>query len=327
MHILDIEKLESGDIILTRSSSRESVLIRQLTKCDYSHAILYVGVSSCIESDGLGVQSNNIQRMLFENESDVIVLRVKDDTLKNLLAGAIVFARQKIGTEYSTAEARMARLEKSIAAKETNRQYCTRFVAQAYSNSGIKIVSNPDYCSPNDIQDSEQLTIVNNILRTASDAEIGFSLDKDNPLEKQRDIHNVIFENARAISGKDIQTFEQLSKYVLENLDKEKDIATVIIESGYLEMWKEDVERNPWHYDYKEFSKHYTNPRQQKEVGYFFATTESDTRERFYQTLEALEFGYSFYGQKYFEIQIKLYKKLIELSETREFVGLLALKK
>ena len=60
MYIIKRELLESGDILLTRSSDRESKLIRQISKCDYSHAILYVGVSSCIESNGLGVQSQNI---------------------------------------------------------------------------------------------------------------------------------------------------------------------------------------------------------------------------------------------------------------------------
>lgn len=326
MYILDIEKLEAGDIILTRSSSRESQLIRHLSLSDYSHAILYVGVSSCIESDGLGVQSQNIQRMLFENDSDVLVLRLKNDIFKPLLSDAIVFTRQKIGTEYSTNEARLARLEKSLAAKETNRQFCTRFVAQAYSSAGIQIVSNPDYCSPNDIQVSELLTVINNALRTASDAEIAFS-QTESPLEKQKEIHNFIFENARAISGQDIQTFEQLSNYVLENPDKDNQITNIIEESGYLEMWQGDVERNPWHYEYKEFLKHYTNPRQRKDVGYDFATTEKETRERFYQTLDALEYGYSFYKQRYFKVQIDLYKKLIDLSETREFVGILALTK
>lgn len=327
MYILNINKLEAGDIILTRSSSRESELIRQLTQCDYSHGILYVGVSSCIESDGLGVQSNNIQRMLFEKESDIIVLRLKEKKLKKLIAGVIVFARQKVGTEYSTTEARIAKLEKSIAAKEPNRQFCTRFVAQAYSNAGIQIVVNPDYCTPNDIQNSELLQPIESVLRPASTAEIAFANDKENPLEKQKDIHNFIFENARRISGVDIQTFEQLSKYVLEHTEKENDITAIIEKSGYLDMWKGDVEKNPWHYDYTEFIKHYKNPKQQKEVGYYFATTEQETRQRFYITLDALNFGYSLYGHRYFKILIDLYKKLIELSETREFVGLLALKK
>ncbi|TAE18816.1 MAG: hypothetical protein EAZ95_03115 [Bacteroidetes bacterium] len=326
MYILDIEKLEAGDIFLTRSSSRDSKLIRQISQCDYSHAIIYVGASSCIESDGLGVQSQNIQRLLFENESDILVLRVKDDSFKKMLSEVIVFARQKIGTEYSTTEAKLARLEKNLSAKETNRQFCTRFVAQAYQNAGIQIVANPDYCSPNDIQGSKLLSITNNVLRAALKLEIDFA-KSENPLEKQRDIHNFIFENSRIVSEQDIQTFEQLSKYVLEYPDKEKDIVEIIEKSGYLDMWKGDVERNPWYYDYKEFLKHYANPKQRKEVGYFFATTEKETRERYYQTLETVKFGYSFYGQKYFEIQIELYKKLIELSETRELVGILALAK
>jgi len=67
MYILDIGKLEAGDIFLTRSNSEISQLVRRLTKSEFSHAILYVGVSSCIESDGPGVQSQNIQRILFEN--------------------------------------------------------------------------------------------------------------------------------------------------------------------------------------------------------------------------------------------------------------------
>ena len=67
MYKIDINKLEDGDIFLTRSNDRESELIRKISNSDYSHAILYVGVSSCIESDGLGVQSQNVNRLLFEN--------------------------------------------------------------------------------------------------------------------------------------------------------------------------------------------------------------------------------------------------------------------
>jgi hypothetical protein len=297
-----------------------------LSKCDYSHALLYVGVSSCIESDGLGVQSQNLQRILFENTDDVVVLRLREDNLKSLLSEVIVFARQKVGTEYSTSEAKLARLEKDIAAKEGNRQFCTRFVAQAYLEAGIKIVKNPDYCTPQEILESHELVVIEGLTRKATLQEIEFVLDKNNPLEKQKEIHNYIFENARNVTGSDIQTFEQLGKYVLENPKRENEIIEIIEKSGYLVMWKMDVERNPWNYDYKEFLKRYPNPKQRKKIGYFWATTERETRERFYMTLETLEFGYSFYEQKYFKIFIELYIKLIELSEEREFVGFLALK-
>jgi hypothetical protein len=324
MYKIEIQKIEAGDIILTRSSSRESLLIREITKCEYSHAILYVGVGSCIESDGLGVQSQNLQRLLFENPEDVVILRLKEN--KTPIAGAIVFARQKIGTEYSTSEARLARLEKEAKAKENNRQFCTRFVAQSYENAGIKIVENPDYCSPQEILESKSLIKIDNVVTVASKAEIDFVNEKDNPLEKQIEIHNLIFEKIRNLSGEDIQTFEQIGKYVLENPKIDNEISEIIKESGYLEMWKHDVDKNPWHYNYKEFLLHYKNPNQRKEIGYFFASTESQTRERFLTTLKTLKFGYSFYGQNYFKMQIELYYKLIELSHEREFVGILALK-
>lgn len=326
MYLLDLDQIELGDIILTRSSERESILIRQLTKSNYSHALIYVGSSSYIESNGLGVQSNNLQRLLFENTDDVVVLRLREENLKSLLPGVVAFARQKIGTEYSTSEAKLALLEKDILAKEENRQFCTRFVAQAYLEAGIKIVNNPDYCTPQEILESQELVIIDGLARKAMNKEIEFALNKNNPLEKQIAIHNYIFENARNITGCDIQTFDQLGKYVLENLKRENEIIEIIEKSGYLEMWKIDVERNPWHYDYKDFLKHYPDPKQRKHVGYHLVITEKEIRERFYITLDTHKCSYSFYEQKYFKIFIELYKRLIELSEERKFVGLLALK-
>lgn len=326
MYAIDLDKIVAGDIILTRSSSRESQLIRQMTNCDYSHAILYVGVSSCIESDGLGVQAQNLLRLVFENIDDAVVLRLRNANLFHLIPGAIVFARQKIGMEYSTQEARLARIEQKIKAKEENRQFCTRFVAQAYQEAGITIVNNPDYCTPQQILESNDLRIIEDVLIEASEQQIALINDPNSPLEIQKKIHNYIFETARQVTSNDIQTFEQLSKYVLENPKREPEITKIIEDSGYLTMWKMDVERNPWNYDYAAFLKHYQDPRERKEMGYFWVTTENETRERFVMTLQALEFGYSFYRQKYFKIQIELYKKLIELSEQRQFVGLLALK-
>ena len=324
MYKINLEKIISGDIILTRSSSRESILIRQISKCDYSHALLYVGVGSCIESDGLGVQSQNLQRLLFENPDDVLILRLNENN--DAIPGAIVFARQKVGTEYSTSEARIARLENDLKAKEENRQFCTRFVAQAYESSGVKIVSNPDYCSPQDILESKFLSIINDPILEASEAEIAFVNGKDNPLEKQTQIHNFIFESARNISKQDIQTFEQLGNYIIANPQKDDEITEIVIKSGYLEMWKMDVDKNPWHYDYKEFLNHYKNPNQRKEVGYFFASSEHQTRERFIYSLNANQEAFAFCGLKFFKTQVDLYRKLIDLSEQREFVGLLALK-
>jgi hypothetical protein len=325
MYLLNIDKLESGDIILTRSDSEISKLVRRLTKSQFSHAILYVGVSSCIDSDGYGVQSQNIQRLLFNNNDDVKVLRIKDSTLSNKIPDVIVFARQKVGTEYSIEEAKVALLKKEIEAKEPNRQFCTRFVAQAFESGGIKLVDNTDYCNPEELLESDQLIEVQDPLRKASEAEITFA-QSDSPLQKQQEIHNEIFSSARKLTGEDIQTFEQLSKYVLHNPKKEPGITKIVKDSGYLTMWQMDTKNNPWHYDPKQFVDHYRNPRQIVDAALFYATTEKETRSRFEMTLDAMQFAFSFYNQEFFAVQIELYEKLIELSIKRELTALKVLK-
>lgn len=322
MYIINSSQLKEGDILLTRSSSRESQLIRQITSSDYSHAILYVGIKSCIESDGLGVQSQNIQRLLFENNDDVTILRLKDSD--NNITKAIEFARQKVGTEYSTSEARLARLEKEISAKEPNRQFCTRFVAQAFNHAGILLVENPDYCSPQEILESEKLNMINDILRVATEKEIEYA-KSESPLEKQIEIHNIIFESTRNILNRDVQNFEQLANELIKQPEKDSEIVKVIKDSGYLEMWKKDVNKNPWFYDFENFLEHIRNPKQILEIGTFLSTTEKTTRSRFIETKKFLEKGYKYSGLEYFKIEIELYDKLIELSKTRENIGLLAL--
>ena len=307
-----------------RSNSDISQRVRKMTGSAFSHALIYVGASSCIESDGEGVQSQNIQRILFEEKDNVKVLRLKQ-TVANNIQDAIVFARQKIGTQYSLKEAFSVINEKADEAKEPNRQFCTRFVAQAYENAGIRLVENFNYCSPEELLKSESLIEVADIVREATEKEIEFAKSVS-PLEKQKKIHNLILSESRKISGADIQTFEQLSKYVIEHPDKEPEITKVIEDSGYLTMWADDVKKNPYHYDYEKFIEHYKNPQQAIEVAVFFATTESETRERYHQTLETVKFVYIFHKLKYFANEIELYEKLLELSYQRELTALQVLK-
>ncbi len=202
MFLIDPKLLKKGDIFLTRSESRESELIRKLSGSDYSHCILYVGESSCIESNGLGVQAQNLQRIIFDKLDDALVLRLKTEASKEQIDEIIAFARQMIGTEYSAAEARLASLDIQENAKDINKQFCTRFVAQAYRDAGFKIVSNPDYCTPKDLQSSLLLSKIENVMREASESEELLAKEKNPPLERQAEIHNYLFENVRNSTGK-----------------------------------------------------------------------------------------------------------------------------
>lgn len=248
MFIIKIELLEFGDIILIKSDSEVSQRVRQLSGSEFSHAMLYVGLSSYIDSDGTGVQGNNIQRKLFKSSDDVKVLRVKNPLLKDKLVSITNFARTKIGTEYSIREAFTAIKNSSeLEAQEPNRQFCTRFVSQAYNSSGIKLTENADYCLPDDLLKSEVLSEVPNITREANKAEIDFA-DSESPLQNQIEIHNSIFNYIRTISNKDIQTFEQLEELLKSNQEFDDRITNFVRESGYLNMMDNDFEKNPQHY-------------------------------------------------------------------------------
>jgi hypothetical protein len=324
MFILNYSILQKGDILLVRHDDRQSEVIRRLSNSDYSHAMLYVGVYSCIESDGLGVQSGNVQRMLFGSANDALVLRLSEEAPHEIIQQIETFARQKIGTEYSTSEARLATTGSGMDAREQNRQFCTRFVAQAYAEAGITIVANPDYCSPGEISHSPLLSIVENALVKASEEQIAFARQKETSLTKQTEIHNLILESARNLSGQDIQTFEQLSRYVIDHPENEESIIAVTKESGYLEYWKGDVEKNPQHYDAQKFMAYYGD--QSREAGYELMSNEPDIRDRFIVTLDAMRYAYFRTGQQYFFMMIQLYKKLIELSRQRERAGRIAWK-
>ena len=78
MYLLDIDRLQIGDIILTSYANKNSKRIKRLLKSDYSHALLCVNRGSCIESFEQGIHSENIQRMLFPKKEDVCILRAKN---------------------------------------------------------------------------------------------------------------------------------------------------------------------------------------------------------------------------------------------------------
>jgi hypothetical protein len=318
--ILDLSKLEAGDIILSRSESRESILIRTLSGSDYSHAMLYVGLSSGIESDGNGVNSLNIQRRLYDNILDVKVYRLKKGRKNGTIRQVINYARQMVGMEYSTKEARLSISNTNNPADEPNRQFCTRFVAKSFEAAGLLIVENPDYCTPQNIIDSSKLIEVQNVVVTANDNQIEFALSP-NPIEKQTEISNNLFESVRNYTKKDIQTIEQLFQYMLDCPEEDDKISKILEESDYLTMWKWDIVKNPWYYDVAEFLKHFKDPIQRKDLAEFFAESEAETRDRFIRSLESVKHCYTFHHQNFFKLLIELYEKLIQLSLSRENVG------
>ncbi len=316
MFILDTHKLLPGDVVLTAETRIRSKAVRKATKSSFSHAILYLGGSSYIHSDGAGVHSGNTQRLLFPEQSQAQVLRLcnRQDTQ---IAAICMFARTQIGKEYSVPEAVRSKIERNrISTARLNRQFCSRLVSQAYANAGISIVNNPDYCYPQDIADSLLMMQVNNCVREATTEETEFATSAS-PLDKQTEITNAILKSVRALTGSDIQTFEQISAHLFENSLHDNAITKIVQESGYLDFWKIDVIKNPWHYDPELFLGLNIPPSQKLEVA-------KAQRDGATSQLDQFKFMYSQFMQlwqkkqlRYFALNIALYRNLIELTEAR----------
>lgn len=316
MFILDTHKLLPGDVVLTAETRIRSKAVRKATKSSFSHAILYLGSSSYIHSDGAGVHSGNTQRLIFTEQTQAQVLRLCNHQDAQIMA-ICMFARTQIGKEYSVPEAVRSKIERDKNSKaRSNRQFCSRLVAQAYANAGIFIVNNPDYCYPQDIADSTLLMKIDDCVRKASSEEIEFA-NSVSPIEKQKEITNAIFKSVRALTGSDIQTFEQISAHLFENPLHDKEISKIIQESGYLDFWQVDFIKNPWHYDSAAFFA-LNVPRSQKlEV----AKAQRDAASNQLNQFQFMHSQFIQLWQKkqllYFALNIALYLKLIELTKAR----------
>lgn len=245
MYILDINILQKGDIILTAERAWISKGVRLSTWSNFSHATLYVGGGSYIHSDSKGVHADNIQRLLLKSKKHVAVLRPHQQKYIDM---ACVFARTQIGKQYSIKEAIRTK-NNLFLAKERNRQFCSRLVAQSYSEAGLKICRRIDYCTPKDIYNSSEFYEIKKCVRKAEAEDIAFA-KKFNPLEHQRQITNSILHYAREISGHDIQTFEQLTDLVVTTPSIDSKITDFMSKSGYFDMWRYEYQLNRWRYNY-----------------------------------------------------------------------------
>jgi hypothetical protein len=313
MFLIEIDKLLAGDIFLTTEKHITSKSIRTFTSSNYSHAILYVGAGSYIHSDMDGVHSGNVQRLLFEKQNYVQVLRLRADVDRKLINESCIFARREIGKQYSKIDA--INTKNPFSKKtDTNRQFCSRLVAQSFDSVGIKLVSNPVYCAPQELDDSEYTVRVLNCVRKATDAEIEFANSED-PIKKQSIITNNIFSQVRKITGEDIQTFEQLEIFLLKNVDYDEQITTIIQNSGYLFMWQHELNANPWRYNQEEFMELPFSKEKLHQLAAEELDRANNNRQRYLFVYEEFMKVWQATRLQYALINIVLYEKLLELTD------------
>ncbi|MCU8086859.1 YiiX/YebB-like N1pC/P60 family cysteine hydrolase [Shewanella sp. SM21] len=248
MFILDMDKLEVGDIILTREKAVLSKGVRFFSQGEYSHAMLYVSRGSYIHSDNNGVHSGNIQRKLFEKSDDVKVVRI---TESSYVKNACDYARNRIGTEYSVKDAIKSVLPKRNKVP-SNKQFCSRLVAESYKYAGLNLVNDPHFCIPSELDRSPYVKEVLGCVREASGSEILFA-NSETGLKIQDSATNLILREARRITGKNIQNFQDLSDALLLDGSFDSEIYEIAMNSGYYDLLSKDMAKNPWRYDGETF--------------------------------------------------------------------------
>jgi hypothetical protein len=316
-YVLDGSALQVGDIILKRSESSESQVIRRANGSAFSHALLYVGRSSCIESDGLGVRSQNVRRVVVDDPDSIAVYRAPGVT-REAVDQAVRYARMAIGTEYGSSEARRARMPREEPALEPNRQFCTRIVAQAYQSAGVPLSPNADYCGPSDLEQSVVLERVDVPVLPISDEEAELAASPS-ILDRQLDVQNDLLEASRAALGVDVQTLQQLVQAVLDQPGKDGVIAEILRGSGFLAFGDETTRTLPHLYDYSTFVV--VVPNEEKDKVAASMLREPETRAHWEASVPALKEAAERSGLQVPAILGALFERQVLLSRIRESVG------
>lgn len=310
--VFDLTRLHPADIILIKTD--EELCARM--KSDYNHALLYVGRGCYLDSDSPGVGAQNIQRLGFENMNDSVVLRLANPVSELLLEIMFVWARRIVGMEYSLREALLVE-----ASREGNhphdRQFCTRYVAQAYQMLGVDIVANPNYCSPQDILNSDRLQRQGSCLRRVTPFDLKICNDQSDVINDQTIINAEILKSARKILGIDVQTLESAIIELAKQPNKDAEMTDMLTASGYLQLYDRLYSENKWLIDKDAFRQEYIDDISQLNAINQVRQDSEFNRRMYLLNLASLQFMYSKYPLRFIKEHMDLYQKLVDTMEVQ----------
>jgi hypothetical protein len=121
-------------------------------------------------------------------------------------------------------------------------------VARAYQSVGVQLVPDHDYCSPEDLRKSPLLVELSDFTETVTPEEIAWQSARPNPIEMMRDTQNAVLNVARSLDAS-VENFEDVDRLVRERPAWDGASAQADRDSGYLELWKYELQTHPWRYD------------------------------------------------------------------------------
>ena len=259
--IFNSSLLEEGDILLM-----DTYHARQRAKMPddrFLHAAIYIGNNFIVEADGLGVIMNKLLIYGFKKQKDACVLRLKQKSNK-IDSDIVLWVRKQLGMEYGAREALVVPKKKNTQDKESsNRTFCSRLVAQAYENAGVKLVQNSDYCSPDDFLESDGLNIVSNALREVNDETRQCIMNNRNNVDERSFIDFMLpnlLSQMSSVYSVDIQTFDQLIFTAISKSKNDKLASSTLMKQDWMMDPKEQTSFfMPWLDDNEKFLEHFTS--------------------------------------------------------------------
>ncbi len=305
--------IQVGDVVLTTTPEPLSQRIRKVTRADISHAMICVGKSSVIDSTGDGVHARNLERLILEPGCAGYVLRPAKPLTTDQLHSVISFARAAVGTRYSITGAAKSVLAGFVAGR---RQFCSRLVAQAYRSAGVNLVSDADFCHPGELLKSAALVAVPNVLRNLSaEEESDWREDIDN-VQVMRDSTNALLLEARKLSS-EIESLNDIDAYLVEHPEGDAHLVQALRSSRYLELWRDEFERNSWQYHVALMEGHDGSAERKQRYCEALLADEKLCQNRFILNHAGYVTVNTLHPRQYFALKIELYALLTEFHGRR----------
>lgn len=315
---LDESKLQPCDVVLTTGEGFVSKKIRLYTDSDISHAMIYVQDHSIIDSTGEGVHSQNTQRLMWPEKAGVHVLRLKDGLSDVQKRQIIDFARQKIGTQYSKFEAVATKF--GGRDKSSRKQFCSRLVAQAYACAGISIVNDVNYCSPADLLNSPLFIEILDITKHITQEYESAIKNIPDTTELMREATNKLLSGARE-KNTHIQDVNDIDQHLISNASDDQYFAKLYRDSGYLDVWKFEYEKNKWQYDINLMHKAHLSTIEKIAYCVSLLNGPDESLRRFDENFRGYQSYFSQYKFETFELLCELYENLLKFHNTRKDVA------
>lgn len=269
-YVFDSSKLQKGDILLMDTYHEKQ---RQLMPNDkYLHVAVYIGNAMIVEADGLGSTINHVYSYAFKKKYDACVIRVKNfnaihaDKIQRCL-------REDLGRVYSTREALKVKKLKSTNERDTSKQtFCSRNVAKAFERCSFHLVTNPDYCSPDDLMNSDLVELVDDgICEIEDDVRDIVALHIQQrespdlsvmPQTLFEDVRN--FLKSKGLTGPEYnsQNYSDMLLTILKVPEYDSELAELLKNHSCLtDPRHRTKEYWPWFDDDEKFFNHYTDTR------------------------------------------------------------------